>query len=52
MALMNREREKIDGGQLDIKDTVVAISCLISPDQRAYIGNYVVVAVLRGSTPV
>ena len=26
MALMNREREKIDGGQLDIKDTVVSIN--------------------------
>jgi hypothetical protein len=34
------------------KDTVVAISCLISPDQRAYVGNYVVVAALRGSSPV
>jgi hypothetical protein len=34
------------------KDTVVAISCLISPDQRAYVGNFVVVAALRGSSPV
>jgi hypothetical protein len=34
------------------KDTVVAISCVISPDQRAYVGNYVVVAALRGSSPI
>ena len=33
------------------KDTVVAISCLISPDKRTYVGNYVVVAALRGSSP-
>jgi LPXTG-site transpeptidase (sortase) family protein len=34
------------------KDTVVAISCVISPDQRSYVGNYVVVAALAGSNPI
>ena len=32
-------------------DTVVAISCVVAPDRRSYLGNYVVVGTLRGSTP-
>ena len=33
------------------KDTVVAISCVISRDQSSYVGNYVVVAALASSNP-
>jgi LPXTG-site transpeptidase (sortase) family protein len=34
------------------KDTVVAISCVIAPDLRSYLGNFVVVGTLRGSVRI
>ncbi len=33
-------------------DTVVAISCVISPDRASYLGNYVVIGTLRASAPL
>jgi hypothetical protein len=31
--------------------SVVAISCVVAPDRRSYLGKYVVIGTLRGSTP-